>query len=344
MPLLLDKLVPVERFSRARLFHHMSRQEPALFHSCHVPLRAKGETRAILLRYLRDSPLADANVPVWVGPSLVRRRLHVREIADRWDRGRGILGITDLHIRDTAMERLIDTRVLRDFNVLLCGSPGMEDQEKLTLVISTKGYVTDSHSDDPDGSNHCFVGMKLWLMWDTFEGLSHGLEDVERVEVYGQCRFDLDTFLALNSSRWLTISEGQTLFLPGSLTHKVYTMEDYLGVGGFYVGLPNCVQTLARWIEHGPLWSLADADGRCENLLNEITDASISKAIETRRSSARVQRRWGLPELEYAVHAWIRDKRLQTNGELLRDPRFTRLLHSLKRVPKLSRHGAIAQK
>jgi hypothetical protein len=40
-----------------------------------------------------------------------------------------------------------------------------------TLVRPT---FTDSHSDDPDGSNHCFVGRKLWLVWDTFLGIGRG--------------------------------------------------------------------------------------------------------------------------------------------------------------------------
>jgi len=341
IPLLLDKLVPVEKYSRARLFHHMSRQEPALFHSCRVPLRAEGETRALLLQYLRNSVLTDATASVRVGPSRARRRLRVREIADRWGRGRAVLGITDLHIRETEMGGLIDTRALRDFNVLLCGSSEMQVQEMLTLVISTKDYFTDSHSDDPDGNNHCFVGTKLWLMWETFEGLSRGLEDAERVKVCGQCRFDLDAFLDLKSSRWLTISEGQTLFLPGNLTHKVYTLEHYLGVGAFYVGLPNCIQTLARWIEHGPLWSLGDRNGQHGNLLDEITDAVIAKVHETRHSTVRVRRKWGLPELEHAIQAWNRHKRREANGQLLRDPRFARLLHSLTSAPYRSHPGAI---
>ena len=54
-----------------------------------------------------------------------------------------------------------------------------------SLVISTRGYVTDSHSDAPDSTNYCFTGRKLWIAWETQEGLEHGLEDVEHVKVKG---------------------------------------------------------------------------------------------------------------------------------------------------------------
>jgi hypothetical protein len=337
-PLLQGKLVPVERYSRARLFRHMSRQEPVLFHSCRVPLRREGEPRRILLQCLKDSFPLNETVRLWVGLSQNRRFLRVREIADQWDRGRAVLGITDLQIRGTELERLIDTRRLTEFNVLLCGAKNMAWQELLTLVISTKHYVTDSHSDDPDGSNHCFVGKKLWLMWDTFEGLSRGLQDVERVKACGQCRFDLDTFLSLRSSRWLTISEGQTLFLPGNLTHKVYTLEHYLGVGCFYVGLPNCLQTLSRWIEHGPLWSRGGRRGPNGRLLDQITDALIRKIREIRCGSSQIQRRWGLAEMDAAIRRWQVQTPSGTKIGPLRDPRLARLMRASRQNRPVSGH------
>jgi len=104
----------------------------------------------------------------------------------------------------------------------------------MTLVISSQGNVTDSHSDDPDGSNHCFVGRKLWLAWDTFEGRAAGLQDCSRDLVRERARFDLATFAALPSACWWTVGAGETLFLPGRLTHRVITLEPYIGIGSFY--------------------------------------------------------------------------------------------------------------
>ncbi len=58
---------------------------------------------------------------------------------------------------------------------------------------------------DHSGSNYSFVGTKLWLLWDTFEGFANGLEDVERCTVYDRAAFDMEAFLAMRSSRWIFI-------------------------------------------------------------------------------------------------------------------------------------------
>ena len=70
-------------------------------------------------------------------------------------------------------------------------------------------------------------------MWDTQEGRKAGLEDVERDIVYGRAAFDLPTFCKLDSARWLTVGPEETLFLPGRFTHRVVTVERYLGFGSF---------------------------------------------------------------------------------------------------------------
>ena len=165
--------------------------------------------------------------------------------------------MTDFHIRGTAIMKRIDCSHLSSFN-LLAGAPDpIGTEEILTMVVSSAGALSDSHTDDPDGSNHCFAGEKLWLVWDTFQGLARGLEDVERCDVYGdQAAFSIAGFLAVPGSRWFVVRPGQTLFLPGHLTHKVITLERYLGVGSFFVMLPSYLRTLMRWTRHTPLWAL----------------------------------------------------------------------------------------
>ena len=141
----------------------------------------------------------------------------------------------------------IDCSHLSSFN-LLAGAPDpIGTEEILTMVVSSAGTLSDSHTDDPDGSNHCFAGEKLWLVWHTFQGLAQGLEDVERCDVFGdRAAFSLAGFLAVPGSRWFVVRPGLTLFLPGHLRHKVITLERYLGVGSFFVMLPSYLCTLLR--------------------------------------------------------------------------------------------------
>ena len=123
------------------------------------------------------------------------------------------------------MEEVIAPEVLSAFNLLTRSSPGARRQEMFSFVISSRGHLTDSHSDAPDSSNFCFTGRKLWLAWDTYEGAGYGLQDVERTPVKGRARFDMRSWLSLRSARWFLVNPGETLFLPASMTHKVITLE-----------------------------------------------------------------------------------------------------------------------
>jgi hypothetical protein len=201
----------------------------------------------------------------------------------------------------------------------------MARQEMMTLVISSRGNVTDSHSDDPDGSNHCFVGKKLWLAWDTFEGRAKGLEDLSRDSCEDAAAFDMRTFLSLSSSRWFTVSQGQTLFLPGKLTHKVITLEPYMGIGSFYVALPNSVGTLVRWNTHGPLWSLNRWKGE-DKLVNEVAAAAARKIRALRAESSSARRRWGLDYLEEAANRFARTPASKAKARLMKNRAFADFL------------------
>ena len=171
------------------------------------------------------------------------------------------------------MEQVIAPEVLSGFNLLPRSSPDARRQEMFSFVISSRGHLTDSHSDAPDSSNFCFAGRKLWLAWDTYEGARYGLQDVERVPVRGRARFDMQSWLSLRSARWLLVNPGETLFLPASMTHKVVTLDSYIGVGGFFLALPNCLRLLSHWIVRAPLWSKRDLTGEHDNLVGEIADS-----------------------------------------------------------------------
>jgi hypothetical protein len=178
----------------------------------------------------------------------------IEELLRRWISGRARVNVTDLHIRGTKVLRSIDCSSLSDFSILAEARGAVGEEEMLTMVVSSAGTFTDSHTDDPDGSNHCFIGRKLWLVWDTFLGLSRKLEDVERCRLYTRdAAFSMSGFLSVPGSCWFVVEPGQTLFLPGQLTHRVITLESYLGVGSFFVMLPSYLRTLARWTEHTPL-------------------------------------------------------------------------------------------
>jgi hypothetical protein len=163
-------------------------------------------------------------------------------------------------------------------------------------VVSSTGGVTDSHSDDHSGSNHCFTGAKLWLMWETLEGLKHGLEDVERCDVYSKAAFDMGEFLSMRSSSWLLITDDQTIFIPGHLTHKVITLDRYLGLGSFHAALPSFLDSLARCTLCPPLWANQRLEGDC-SYLSLLTRRAIRRTRMLKTATRSERLRWGVPYL-----------------------------------------------
>lgn len=244
-------------------------------------------------------------ISVKYGARFRERKKRVSTLVDIWNGEKEIIGVTDYHFRETPLERSVNVDRLSYFNLLPLSRGDLSLQEMMTFVLSTPGYYTDSHSDDPDGSNHCIVGKKLWLAWDTFEGIENGLEDVERLEKNGkQAKFDLETFVNLKSARWFYVEDGETLFLPGNLTHKVYTLRKYVGFGSFYVSLPNYLRTMSRWLKHKPLWSLAAPED--ERLLDDLADIAVRKLRALRKGDAKNRRRWGYTYLPQAAEHWRR--------------------------------------
>jgi len=332
LPALRRRRIVSEPYTRERLFSQMAKGQAVIFKD--FPVRVEGRagnvSRDTLLSLLRTGFPRSQRARVQAGPSRKRMEIPVPELLRRWAGGRAVVSVTDLHIRDTRMESALGIGNLSDFNLLLLGSPEMAVQEMMTLVISSKGNVTDSHTDDPDGSNHCFLGSKLWLFWETFEGQARGLEDVSRDPVVDRAAFDMATYLSLPSARWLTVSAGETLFLPGKLTHKVVTLEHYMGVGSFYVALPSCLETLSRWYTYGPLWSLDDPKGENAGLVDEIARTVTRKVKSLRRASPRTQEHWGLSHLQAALEAWERGGRSAARERLLAKPPFAELLQVVR--------------
>jgi len=283
-----------ERYSREKLFDGMISSEPVLFSG--FPLRLRNGGAKIGKTIVLNEICAGFPDNKWarVRSNGAISYSHVPAVINRWLTGHARFGVTDLHYIGTRFDAHLDTRALNDFNLLPRGTDGFQSQD--SLVISTAGAFTDSHSDDHSGSNHCFVGTKIWLMWDTAEGLANGIEDVERCRVSNRAAFDMPGFLSLSSSRWLLISEGQTIFIPGHLTHKVITLEDYLGLGSFHVALPGMADSLARWSISRPLWETKRIrrEGRG---IAFITSRAIRKLQSLKNASDAEKRRWGLPYL-----------------------------------------------
>ncbi|HVG29353.1 MAG TPA: hypothetical protein VM864_06500 [Pyrinomonadaceae bacterium] len=331
LPRLKMKRVEPTPFSRPLMFSRMARGEINLFTDLRVPVMKGGDdVRAALTEGIRQGFPASRTARIQAGPSRTRRRVKVPEVIRRWQGGRAILSVTDLHFRRTKFDDVIDTSALSDFNVL-CTDPEfgpefMQVIEMMTLVVSTAGNLTDNHADDCDGTNHCFLGRKLWLAWDRMEGKAAGFQDVDRDTVFDQAAFDIGKFLSLPSSRWFTVEPGQTLFLPGSLAHKVITLEHYIGVGSFHVALPGYLRCLERWIAHDT------HDIVPKGLLCKVNRAVLRRLGVVKGAAAGVKERWGLEHMRRAVEEWAEDADGATKRTLLGNPFFSEFIETARRV------------
>ena len=306
------------------MFSRMARRQVGVFRDLPVAAcKQRGlDERESLIRTLSSKFPKNEMSNVQVGPAGKRTRLPVREIMRRWSGQKAVVGVTDLHIRGCRVEEAIDTKALSDFNLLIRGTEDLAVQEMMTLVIASPGNVTDSHSDDPDGTNHCFFGKKLWLAWDTFDGIAAGMEDVERQDVYTRAKFNMEKFLGLKSACWFIVSDGDTLFLPANMTHKVFTLDYYLGVGSFHVGLPGSFDNLARWIYHGPLWELDDPHNETSGLVDEVAKICVRTARRVKNASIKTQQRWGYDRLAEGYAYWQKNTRSAVKKAAMANPYF----------------------
>lgn len=290
------------------LFTAVASGQPVLLNNVRVPVVHEHELglQPALLKAIARAFKSNEKASAQVGRKGARGQLAISELLRRWESNRHVVSITDLHVRNTRLERDVDTAELSRFNLLPLGSENMQRQEMMTLVVSSRGNVTDSHSDDPDGSNHCFVGRKLWLAWETFEGQKAGLQDCSRDEIIDRAHFDLATFASLKSAKWWTVGPGETLFLPGRLSHRVVTLESYIGIGSFYCTPASCLENLSRWYYYGPLWSTDDPEGENQGLVDEIATSLTRKLRRLNRQTRRSQDQWGLDFSGLGLHHWQR--------------------------------------
>jgi hypothetical protein len=333
-PRLLRRYVAPLPYSRETLFTRMYRGEPSVLAGFPKPLTrpfaglappAAGQALIAWLGHQRSRRQHSINA----GPGAARKALTLAGIATKWQAGSARFGVTDLHIRNTVMERVIAPQRLSEFNLLTRSSDDARRQEMFSFVISTRGHVTDSHSDAPDSSNFCFTGRKLWLAWDTYEGAHHGLQDVERLPTSGRARFDIECWIRLRSARWMLVNPGETLFLPANLTHKVVTLESYVGVGGFFIALPNCLRLLSHWITHVPLWSKQDRTGAFDGLVDEIADTVEESLRRLRRAPSATRRKWAYDYVGPAAAHFLAAQSTNNLCRLLSDSRFRRVAEAI---------------
>jgi len=309
-------------YSRETLFKNMAKGQISVFKDYPIDLSSSIKKKGI--HDVFSKLKVEHNIKVNMGPSATVKYKGINEISSMLKNGQAKLGITDLHFRNTNLHHHLDVKNLSYYNVLCRSTEEAKTQEMMTFVVATKGYFTDSHSDDPDGTNHCIKGNKLWLAWDTFEGSQHGIEDVERTGTYGdQASFDLDTFLKLKSSKWFHVKTGETLFLPGHLSHKVFTLDEYYGYGSFYVSLPNLLRTISRWILHRPLWEKEIHSN--STLIDEILKTALNIINRLESSSRLEKQRWGYDFIPISINHWKREYSTKEKKILHADSIFAKL-------------------
>lgn len=300
--------------------------EPVLFTGFQFPIATRnGESRsAAVAEMIRNGFPKDARARIQRGPARIKGTMAVPEVMRRWSGRKALISVIDLHFRGTELATQMALETLSDWNILITGSDEMAEQEMMTVVIGAAGNVTSAHTDDPDGSNHCFTGRKFWMVWESFEGSAHGIQDDSRDECEGNPRFDLDDFLRVKSARWFTVTEGQTLFLPGKMTHRVITLDHYLGVGSFYLGLPGCIQNIARWHQHEPIW--LSREPSYSFLLGQITRATTARIRMLRHARKADRERWGYAYVRDTLALWEREESDGRRRELLASSDFAELV------------------
>ncbi len=239
-------------FSKKLLFDSMFNGKTVVFNNYPIENKIPRNQSKVeaTLALLRNNLKKNDKIFIRYGSNRTLKKVTINNVIDRWLRGRSKFGVTDLHFRHTNYFAKIDADAISYFNLLPLFPEEVSFLEMLTLVISSKGIFSDSHSDDGDGSNHCIIGKKLWFAWDKIEGETVGLQNCSFDSVYSQAKFSIDKFLSLKSAHWFLVSEGQTLFMPGNFTHKVITLESYIGFGSFYVSFPNYINSIKRWLLH----------------------------------------------------------------------------------------------
>jgi len=306
---LLKKQVKTEKYDPDVWFKNMADEVPSLFRSFPVPVLGGTKAKPVELQPGTDKLInalkgwrSKQKFRIRTGKKRTLKYATMPEIVKYWSNPRAIVTTTDLHIRETPIAKVIDVKALSDFNLLPLMPEDTSSLEMMSLVLSSAGALTDSHSDDLDVSNYCFCGKKLWLAWDTQEGFKHGLDDCDRVAIRDQARFNMDTFLSLKSSRWMVVEDGDCLYLPGGMAHRVVTLRPYIGVGSFYVSFPNALRTVSRWQQFTANWELDRPEDSEDTPTREEVAASVAKALKS--GPQRIRKSAGAEYSNYALSSW----------------------------------------
>jgi hypothetical protein len=311
---ILQKYLPPLPYSQKLLYDNMLNNKTAVYTNYPMKMSKQyGDNNLdALIQNLETGLPQKEKINIRTGPSRTLKRVTIKEVIEKWKRQKAKFGVTDLHFRGTAFYKKVDAQAVSYFNLLPHCPYDVSFLEMMTLVISAKGIFSDSHSDDGDGSNHCFTGKKLWLAWDRVEGQQKGLQDCTHDNVYSKAKFNMQKFLSLKSSHWFVVSDNNTLFMPGNFTHKVITLEPYIGFGSFYVSIPGYINTLKRWL----LYPTSDVKGNFLNILCRYGSKQINKISSLQKN---VQQQWGYNYLKKATSQWqqgltaLQIKQLQQN-------------------------------
>src|SRR5262245_28222440 len=111
-PRMLRRYVAPMPYTRAALFGRMLAGEPSVLTGFPKPLRGPlgdlppAEAGRALVSWFAAQRSRERH-RIYTGPTGVRRHLTLRDIAAKWRANRTRFGVTDLHIRGTAMEDVI---------------------------------------------------------------------------------------------------------------------------------------------------------------------------------------------------------------------------------------------
>ena len=343
---LASKRISAENFDRDHLFSNLANNMPSLYFDYPKPYTKLIDTDRPAQQIIDFLIELDEDFKYKIERELGQDpvRLTISELIQRWLRDDEILRVTNIHTRKTRIPEILDPDAMCPFNLLNNGNPDVERLEMMTLMVSTTGGITESHSDDADVNNHCIAGKKLWLFWDTMEGVTSGLEDNERQIVYSKPKFDMATFLNLESAGWCLVEEGDTLFLPGNHTHKVITLEKYIGVGGFFVAYPSLLQAFSRWVARQdyyhhkePLYRERKGSDVADVIEASLLMSTEKQGLEATKNEAQKQE-WGINFLPLAITNWTASTKPKDKKRLKANPIFRLLFENLNMIGGTKRY------
>jgi uncharacterized heparinase superfamily protein len=106
----------------------------------------------------------------------------------------------------------------------------------------------------------------------------------------------------------------------------VITLDRYVGVGSFYLAAPNAVRTVARWLQHGPVWLSGRVRGNTRELIDEMADTARTTMARWRLRPVREQRHLGLDRARSSARQWMARVSAPERTRLLRNRAFNALL------------------